>query len=173
MTSFPLPVPFLVSTFRSRFPSSKDRFLPSNKEYWIEKGYNEEESIKKVKESQTTFSRDICIKKYGEEEGIKIWKDRQKKWQKSLFDGGNMKNGYSKISQELFDEIRDIYIQNNFRFSKKVNNNYTNKEIWKKDSIKKDIAELYGFDVLAIWDSDYKKDKIKILKKCLDFLKIK
>jgi hypothetical protein len=27
------------------------------------------------------------------------------------------------------------------------------------------------FDVLVIWDSEYKKDKEKVIKKCLKFLK--
>lgn len=54
------------------------------KEYWILRGYSEEESIKKVSESQTTFSLDICIEKYGEEEGFIFWKDRQERWQETL-----------------------------------------------------------------------------------------
>ena len=81
----------------------------NQKEYWIDKGYSEEESRKKVSERQTTFSKEICIEKYGETEGIKIWSDRQDKWNKSLNENGNMKIGYSKISQDLFESIKEYY----------------------------------------------------------------
>jgi len=79
---------------------SKDRLLPSNKEYWIEKGFSEKDSIKKVSDSQTTFSKEICIKKYGEERGVEIWLERQAKWHKNF-----KKSNFSKISQELFQSI--------------------------------------------------------------------
>lgn len=37
-----------------------------------------------LKQRQTTFSKDICIEKYGEKEGIKVWQKRQNKWQNNL-----------------------------------------------------------------------------------------
>lgn len=89
----------------------------NQKEYWIKKGYTEEEAIKKVSERQTTFSKEICIEKYGEKEGIKIWEERQKKWQATLNDKPdeekeriarakmNWGRGYSIISQKMFWEI--------------------------------------------------------------------
>lgn len=77
--------------------------LETNKEYWIKKGFSEEESQLKVTERQTTFSKEICIQKYGEEEGIKRWKERQDKWLNNY-----PKHNYSKISQELFTEIYKV-----------------------------------------------------------------
>jgi len=56
----------------------------NNKQYWINKGYTEEEAIAKVRERQITFSKEKCIAKYGKTEGLKVWKERQYKWQKSL-----------------------------------------------------------------------------------------
>lgn len=78
--------------------------------YWINKGFSDEESKEKVAEIQKTFSLDICIEKYGEEEGKKIFTKRQNKWNKSLNEGGNLKIGYSKISQDLFEVLLDKYI---------------------------------------------------------------
>ena len=46
----------------------------------------------------------------------------------------------------------------------------TAKEIWDKDNQKIIIANKNGFEVLTVWDSDYKKNKINILNKCLEFL---
>lgn len=53
-------------------------------QYYLEKGYSEEEAMVLQAERQKTFSKEICIEKYGEEEGIKIWQERQDKWQATL-----------------------------------------------------------------------------------------
>lgn len=53
-------------------------------EYWIKKGYSEEESKQKVKESSNTFTLEKQIKKHGLEEGTKRWEDRQIRWQNTM-----------------------------------------------------------------------------------------
>jgi len=101
--------------------------IPTQLDYWLSKGYTKEQAEQKLKERQTTFSLDICIKKYGKEKGKKVWKERQEKWQntfnnktpeeierinRSKFRWGK-NTGYSKISQELFwtlyNEIKDDF----------------------------------------------------------------
>lgn len=72
-------------------------------EYWLKRGFTEEESRKNVSERQRTFTLQKCINKYGEEIGTKIWVERQEKWQKNL--RKSLSGGFSKISQELFWEI--------------------------------------------------------------------
>lgn len=55
-------------------------------------------------------------------------------------------------------------------FRKKI----TAQEIWDKDKNKIDIAKENGFDVLVIWDSEYRwGDKQDIVNKCVKFLKNK
>ena len=76
------------------------RLLPSNVDYWINKGFSYKEAKNKVSESQKTFSLDICIEKYGEEEGRNRWLERQEKWHSNY-----KKSNFSKVSQELFWEI--------------------------------------------------------------------
>ena len=71
--------------------------------YWINKGYTEEESLELIKERQRTFTLDKCIQKYGEKRGKERWLERQEKWHNSC--KKTKKNGFSKISQELFWEI--------------------------------------------------------------------
>jgi hypothetical protein len=201
----------------------KDSYT-TNIEYYLKRGFDKEEGEKLLKERQTTFSLEICIEKYGDEIGEKIWIDRQEKWQNSLAANGNIKGGYSKISQELFNEITKIYddseIDNIFYWTKnkeyfisseksfllydftdfknkkiieyngdqyhgnpKIYNEndlphpynkskgFTAKCLWEKDKIKIDIAKNKGFDVLTIWDSEYKKNKEATIKKCINFLK--
>ena len=46
------------------------------------------------------------------------------------------------------------------------------KEIWVKDNKKIQLANSNGFDVLVIWDSEYKKNKEEIINKCKNFLKL-
>lgn len=77
-------------------------------EFYLKRGFNEEEAKQKLSERQTTFSKEICIEKYGEEEGVKIWKDRQERWIKN-----NKKSNFGKISQKLFWELYYI-IKHNF-----------------------------------------------------------
>lgn len=53
-------------------------------EYYLNKGYTQEESELLLKERQTTFSLEKCIEKYGEELGVEIFNNRQEKWQNTL-----------------------------------------------------------------------------------------
>lgn len=189
--------------------------------YWINKGFSEDEAKEKLSERQTTFSLDICIKKYGAEEGRRVFTKRQKMWNKSLNEGGNLKIGYSKISQELFGELLSKYIDKEtiyfathnkeFRLEKDgggvwlydfvdvkkkkiieyhgdmyhgnpkkylaedyphpFRKNITAKEIWDKDEKKRKRAEKEGFEVLVVWDSEYRwGNKQKVVNKCLKFL---
>lgn len=79
--------------------------------YWLDKGFSKEDSIKNVSMRQLTFSKEICIEKYGDIEGIKIWKERQNKWLKSLESSDyNMSDGKSvsmdyKIENFNIDEL--------------------------------------------------------------------
>lgn len=204
---------------------AKIRLSTAQTKYWIKKGFSEEESKLKVSERQSTFNLEKCIKKYGIEEGVIKHKDRQNKWQKSLMEGGNLKAGYSEISQELFfkilnyyplnEELKkvyfstknseyfislkggsfnvydftdlnkkkmieyngDLYHGNPLKYDKLDTPNpfrkyITAEEMWNKDNEKIRIANENGFEVLTIWDSEYKKDKNDILQKCLAFLNI-
>ena len=86
-------------------------------EYYVNKGFSIDEAKKKLKERQSTFSLEKCISQYGEDEGKKIFAERQEKWQSTLkskpmeeierINKAKMLNGkgYSKISQQLFNEI--------------------------------------------------------------------
>ena len=56
------------------------------KEFWTTRGYSEEEAAEKVRERQRTFTLEKCILKYGEQEGVRRWQERQDKWLKSFND---------------------------------------------------------------------------------------
>jgi len=88
--------------------------MPTTIHFWMAQGFSEEEAKQKVTERQTTFSKDICIKKYGEEEGLKRWEERQEKWLKN-FDRNSV--AFGKASKEslkhfkpLIDKLRELNI---------------------------------------------------------------
>lgn len=151
----------------------------TQKMYWITKGYSEEESIKLVSERQKTFSKQICIEKYGNDEGIKRWKCRQKKWQSTiknkplseriLINSKKMfKKTYSKISQQLFVQIydkikidfdfRDIFFATFDNVSGVINDDGVNKEYFIKTRGK--VIKYYDFFIkskhlIIEFDGDY------------------
>ena len=80
--------------------------------YWLKKGYSIEDAKKKLSERQTTFSLQICIEKYGKENGKEIWMNRQMKWVENY-----KKNNFSKISQDLFWSIYESVKENEIYFA--------------------------------------------------------
>lgn len=46
----------------------------------------------------------------------------------------------------------------------------TAKDIWDKDKEKSEIANKFGYEVIHIWESDYREDPNRELKKCIEFL---
>jgi len=110
------------------YQNDKSR-LSTHKDYWIKRGYNEEDAIKEISKRQVMFNKEICIKKYGEEKGLEVWQERQNKWLKNF-----PRQNYSKISQKLFWHIyslinykyKEIYFATNEN-GKKIENK--NKEL--------------------------------------------
>ncbi len=72
-------------------------------DYYLNQDMTKEEAESALLNRQTTFSKKICIEKYGEKEGLKRWQERQEKWLKSY-----PKSNYSKVSQKLFKEIHAL-----------------------------------------------------------------
>ncbi len=87
--------------------SQKNRLTETQLEYWVKRcDGNLEEAKEKLKERQTTFSKEKLIKKYGEVEGLKKWSDRQKRWKDKVFNDKQwLGGGVSKVSNDLFEKI--------------------------------------------------------------------
>lgn len=63
-------------------------------DYYTSRGLSEEEATQALKERQTTFSKEKCIARHGEVKGMKVWKERQKKWIESY---------YNKTDEEILN----------------------------------------------------------------------
>lgn len=86
-----------ASGAKSMKNSSKDKLKSCSKrckEFWMVRGQTEQEALLSVKEVQQTFTKEKCIRRHGYEDGLKIWNERQKKWQDTL---------NSKSEQEISD----------------------------------------------------------------------
>jgi hypothetical protein len=190
-------------------------------EYWLKRGLNEAEAREALSDRQTTFSLDKCILKYGEEEGLRVWKARQQKWLQTLNNKSdeekleiNLKKIYrggssSKAEKEFFTIIQEasgLTLEKQFKLIRKCGTKhflydmrYENKiieyngdfwhanplfynetdmvfrrraaDIWKRDLEKANLALENGFEILVIWDSEFKKEKEKTVLKCVEFLR--
>ncbi len=85
-------------------------------EYYLERGYSEEEAIELIKERQSVGRLDKFIERYGEKIGKQKWEERQIKWQDTL----------NSKPQEEIDIIRK---KKGFIYSLKAKNIMTNSEI--------------------------------------------
>lgn len=88
------------------FKSGIDRGVSNTTiEFYIERGFGEEESKKMLSDRQNTVSLSSLQNKYGDIEGKIKYDERNEKWLKSLHGNGNLKSGYSEISQDLFRNV--------------------------------------------------------------------
>ena len=205
----------------------KNTIGPNKKQYWLNKGYSEDEAILKVMAHQSTFSLEKCIQRHGEERGKVVWQERQTKWQNTLLmkseeeleriNAAKNTGTASKISQQLFTEIDlegarwahkngELRIKLNtgkivspdFILKKKIIEFYGDKwhanpdfhreedlivlgskvenaltagDIWGSDKFRIDSMIELGYEVLIIWEHDFRKRKQEVLEKCKAFLR--
>jgi len=192
------------------------RLTESQLDYWIEKCNGDVEQAKELyKERQSTFTKEKCIKKYGEEKGLEVYNDRQEKWsiimeekyQNGEYHRSNGSN-ISSLNYEIVEYLpktkyclenewfihtgKRIYYYD-YKLGNKIiefNGDYWHcnpeiyestfynkskqmyaQEIWNFEVIKLQAAKDNGFEVLTIWESDFKKHKKETLQRCVDFLK--
>lgn len=191
------------------------------REYYICRGYSTEEADILVSKGQKYFSKDICIKKYGEEKGLKVWQDRQNKWQSTLdsktdeekFRINRLKLSkgitVSRAEKTILEQIKNVFPKVKHQFTlldtsnkkqyvydinvdkkiieyngdfwhsnpSKYSPDFTNprtklkaSDKWAIDALKINYAESQGYQVLVIWESDFKQNKEKVIKECIQFL---
>jgi G:T-mismatch repair DNA endonuclease (very short patch repair protein) len=75
-------------------------------EFYIKQGYSEEKAIEELKERQATGRLDKFIKRYGDIEGRKRWKEKQEKWKSKVFNEKTcISRGESILSNDIIDDI--------------------------------------------------------------------
>lgn len=152
---------------------------PLTIDYYVKRGFTEEAAKEQLKLRQTTFSKEKCVEKYGRESGLERWKNRQEKWQKTLNDkpieeierinrlkakSSKYICAYSKISQELFDNIyehvKDLYKEIFYatrKFGKQNFNENFEYEVVLPDNTHRHFLDFYIKDINKVieFDGDY------------------
>lgn len=144
---------------------------PLSTAYYTKDGYTEDESIELIRNRQTTFSLDICIEKYGAEEGTQRWSDRQAKWlntlsgkteeekdlinKKKIYKSG-MSSKQEKYLLEKLKEITRLELEHQFIIKRNdVSSRYFSYDIKYNNKIIE-----YNGDLWHANPSKYKKDDI-------------
>ena len=185
---------------------------PTQKNYWLNKGFSEEEAIEKVKERQSLTSLQSFIERAGGdvEKGEKLFAERQEKWLDSIKKSG-MHSGVSGVGNELFEAVS--HVVNDIKFGKNeivirlkdnackvdcvlrskkrviefygdywhgnpkkygpddvIAINRIAKDKWDYDSLRNKNLKEAGYDVLVIWEDDYKNNPEQVLQQCIKFL---
>ena len=96
-----------------------------------------------------------------------------------LFIKYNNTNYYSydiALNNKIIEYNGDYWHANPIKYSSLDNIKYPNniiktaKDVWEHDEEKLDFAKSLGYDVLVIWESEYKNNKKDIIEKCKAFL---
>lgn len=107
---------------------ANNRMYNTRLDYYINKGMSEEEAHKALYNRQATFSLYKCIQKYGEEKGLEIFNERQKKWNKKLQKSFKLgKYVQSPVANKLFEEIKNKLNINNSTEEKYIFNDKLHK----------------------------------------------
>ena len=86
----------------------KNAIKPTNIEYYLNQGMDEDEAREALRDRQATFSLYKCVQQYGETKGLEIFNNRQKIWNKKLqktFNSGKFTQ--SPVARELFNLIKE------------------------------------------------------------------
>lgn len=141
---------------------SNFRLVPTQLQYWINKGYTKTQAKKLLSERQTTFSKEICIEKYGEEKGIKRWNKRQSIWQETLDSKpeeekqrinklkalGGTKSSFSNEAYMVFVELEDILIDKKICLSSDILYAREENGFSEMSLLKEDKESFYYYDFL-------------------------
>lgn len=95
-----------ISTSIQAAPENRSTKL----EYYLTKGMSIDEAKSALSTRQKTFSKDLCILRYGEELGNKVWNDRQTAWQHTL----------NSKSEEEISDINQRKIRNGYQSTSKA-----------------------------------------------------
>jgi hypothetical protein len=203
---------------------------PSTKEYWTNKGYSEDEATLKIRQlnfytleywinkgytpNEASNKRKLCVKESSpyfkdywqkrknltEKDAIEKARETRQKFSKNMFLSSNFSSYRSKIADEVFSQLKQLFPNNNILtkdnelrviinksyryydyvdFTKKVvvefNGDYWHSEYFPRtqhvDTLKKDYAENeMKFRFYTIKEHDYRKNPQKVIMDVYNFI---
>jgi hypothetical protein len=166
----------LKNTDEQKWKSKNNTYV----EFYLSMGYTLEESILMRSKRQSTFSKDKCVKKYGDEIGEKVWRERQKKWIGSMSSFDSSKKDSTSISffKKKYGEdwilqtidrnficnknLIKVAIMNSNNLDTFIENIYNNKNIYSVN----ELVTIFNSKILqTFFNVDGKELKSKILSR--------
>lgn len=203
--------------------------MPNRIEYYLSRGMSERQAKAALTKRQQTFTKEKCIEKYGEVDGLIRWQERQEKWMDSFYDKSEAEiedinrrkqsggSPMSKISMELFESLeidgaewgasrdgnsgeRQVRLPNgrhaklDFTLGDKVIEFFgdywhsnptkyaadykftqastpcTASDIWAADEQRLVWLGELGYEVMVVWEDEFRRNPDAIIAKCLEFL---
>ena len=189
-------------------------------EYYTSRGFTPKEAKEAVANNQNLFSKEICIQKYGNEDGIAIWQERQATWQATLNSKSSEEKArinrlkltkgitVSKAERVILEAIKVAIptAQHQFVLEQQNKKQYiydimANQKIieyngdfwhsnpdkypgdfvnprskikasdkWFIDEQKIQFAKDQGYEVLVVWERDFKLNREEVIQQCIQFL---
>ena len=150
-------------------------------DYYLARGYSQDEASQALKERQGTFSLEKCISKYGEIDGLIRFNERQAQWQATLnsksddeiADINRRKSKpvtgrrISTLNKNFESVLIDLGLSYESEFSVK---SILAEDVWQHDKLKCDTAINAGFEYIVIWEYDFINNKDKIIEKVLKYV---
>jgi hypothetical protein len=161
---------------------------PNRKEYWMKKNYSEEEAQKIIKKRQSR-NLEYYQKKYGNDQGLEKYKDRNERWLYSInrsrgitWDSNSTSLAHSKYQERYGEEwllvkikhtknkkrrkllsiIHDIvYVQKKDLYLFFLNSSVENVFELSKESILMYLVKFNHFELMSNWMFHNKVDRIK------------
>lgn len=116
-----------IEKFKTDKQENPEKY-PNRIEYWIKKAKGDNVEAERLYKKWQTRDLSFFVDKYGKEEGIKRHRLKTAKWVNSM-----PRYNYSKISQELFSKVLELYDTNHLHiyyatYDRENMVNYENKE---------------------------------------------
>lgn len=153
-------------------------------EYWIKKGYSENEAKEKIIETQKQNGQHLKNKLKNDKRFLKQFKEnnnivfQELSNKEVIMYNENIKNIYMYdyvdfTNKKVIEFNGDYWHCNPHKYNESYNHpliKKTAKEIWEYDKEKIDFVKNKGYDILVIWENEFKQNRNKVVKKCIDFI---
>ena len=153
-------------------------FANTKIETYLNLGFDENEAKEIISKRQSTFSKEKCIEKYGDEIGNLIFLERQEKWQKSLYENNTYEHLYRWVKEKVYDSDLEKYYDDvwketnkNSKFVKDkdkrskefhLDHKFSIIEGYKQKVDHKIIGSVYNLEILPEKENCSKKSKCSI-----------
>lgn len=84
-------------------------FANTKIETYLNLGFDEATAKEIISKRQSTFSKEKCMSKFGDELGNLIFKERQEKWQQTLYENNTYEYLYRWVKEKVYDSNIEKY----------------------------------------------------------------